>query len=123
MLREEGFTESDAMQKSLSDYKRINNNVLYYIEQHVEIDEVGRAIKKDVYEDYARRCRAWNLMPLGEPQFRLEFLRLLRERNAKIKDGKAYDDANNMKNAYVGFRLVEEKDDDAPSPSPPLSSV
>jgi len=120
MLREEGFTESDAMQKSLCDYKRINNNVLYYIEQHVEIDPAGKAIKSEVYEDYAKRCRAWNLMPLGEPQFRLEFLRLLRERDCDVRDGKAYDESQVRRNAYTGLRLVDEKllDDDLP-PTPP----
>lgn len=119
-LRDEGFKESQAMQDNLRDYKRINNNVLYYIERHVESDPQGKAIKDEVYADYSKRCRTWNLMPLGEPQFRLEFLRLLRELDIPIKDGKATDGNGNRRNAYVGIALVEDKmsDEFGPTPTP-----
>ncbi len=120
MLREEGFSAVAEMQNSLQDYKRMNNNVLYYIEQHVEADPAGKASKAAVYEDYAKRCRYWNLMPIGEPSFRREFLRLIEEKDIEVRDGKlsSTDESGRRPNAYVGFRLVEEKDACPPPPPP-----
>lgn len=122
MLRQEGFTESAGMLETVADYKRINNSVLYYITQHVEVDGHGRAVKSAVYADYVKRCREWNLMPIGEPLFRSEFLRLLRDQGAVVTDAKVPTEDGRRTNAYAGVRLVEEKleggDDPAPSPSP-----
>lgn len=125
MLLDEGFSQVAEMQQSLTDYKRINNNVLYYIEQHVQADPAGRAGKTSVYEDYGKRCRAWNLMPIGEPHFRREFNKLIDELGIEVRDGKlsSSDESGRRPNAYVGIRLVEEKDiegtDSASSPPPP----
>ena len=127
MLREEGFSQVAEMQESLTEYKRMNNNVLYYIEKHVQEDPAGRAGKTAVYEDYGKRCRAWNLMPIGEPSFRREFLRQLEEKNIEVRPGKLLgkDESGLRPNAYLGFRLVEEKDIEGPvpvSPPPPPSA-
>ncbi len=121
MLRKQGFKEAVAMRQSLQDYKRVNNNVLYFIERHLEKNPAAKEIKSAVYEDYVKRCRSWNLMPLGEPQFRMEFLRLLRDLEIPVRDGKKVDAFGVRKNAYVGFRLVEEKpeaEDGFCSPTP-----
>lgn len=124
MLREEGFKETDGMTATLDDYKRVNNNVLYFITRHVEVDPAGKAGKDAAYADYVKRCKEWNLMPVGEPHFRMEFLRLLRDK-VDLRDGKlAADEAGRRLNAYVGIRLVSEKDEEcddfpAPVPSPP----
>jgi putative DNA primase/helicase len=126
MLRDEGFSEVAEMQSSLQDYKRMNNNILYYIEKHVEADPRGKAGKDALYEDYVKRCRSWNLLPIGEPQFRREFNRLLDEKCIDVRDGKLPRDemSGRRPNAYAGIRLVEEKchgeEPDAfpPPPSP-----
>jgi putative DNA primase/helicase len=122
MLREEGFVEVEAMKKNLDDYKRINNNVLYFIQQHVVFDkgiQQSKVIKSEVYEEYVRRCKSWNLMPYAEPMFRTEFLRLLRDMDQAPKDGKITDESNRRRNAYVGFHLIDEKEEpDAVSPAP-----
>lgn len=120
LLRQEGFTESAGMKDMVDSYKRVNNNVLYYITKHVEVDPIAKAGKDAVYADYVKRCREWNLMPVGEPQFRLEFLRLLRDLRADVRDGKlAADETGKRANAYVGFRLVDEKEEpEAPAPFP-----
>lgn len=127
-LRREGFRETETMAASLHDYKRINNNVLYFIEQHVEPDPAARVVKSALYEEYVKRCKSWNLMPLGEPQFRVEFSRLLRDRGIKVWDGKKdvpVDSVGTTRraNAYCGFSLVDEKPeaeggDPAPFPLP-----
>jgi len=125
LLNEEGFRPSKSMEASLYDYKRVNNNVLYYIEQHVEADSGAKTAKDRVWEDYAKRCKAWGLSPYGEPHFRKEFSRLLSDLDIPVRDGKVNDDlAGRRKNAYVGFRLVDEKleadpgEDSCPSPVP-----
>lgn len=129
MLREEGFRESASMAASIHDYKRINNNVLYFIERHVERDLAGKEVKAQVYEEYVKRCKSWNLMPLGEPLFRQEFLKLLRDMNIAVRDGKKDVQINSLgdterKNAYVGFSLIDEKPeadvcDSSPTPLRP----
>ena len=64
-------------------------------------------------------------MPIGEPHFRREFNKLLEEQGIAVKDGKlsSNDESGRRPNAYVGFRLVEEKDTEGPdsafSPPPP----
>ncbi len=127
MLREEGFRETVSMAASIHDYKQVNNNVLYYIERHVERDPAGKEVKAAVYEDYVKRCKSWNLMPLGEPMFRQEFLKCLRDLDIPIKDGKKDVVINSLgeterKNAYTGFTVVDEKleaDVCDSSPAPP----
>lgn len=121
MLRKEGFNESESMLALLEEYKRVNNNVMYFITKHVETDPAGKTGKDAAYEEYVKRCKSWNLMPVGEPQFRIEFLRLLRDQ-VDVRDGKLQaDETGRRANAYVGIRLVDEKDDGdpAPFPSPP----
>lgn len=124
MLREEGFRETASMAASIHDYKRINNNVLYFIERHVERDLAGKEVKAAVYEEYVKRCKSWNLMPLGEPLFRQEFLKLLRDMDIAVRDGKKDVQVNSLgdterKNAYVGFTLVDEKEETCDlSPTP-----
>lgn len=128
MLREEGgFRESEGMLESLADYKRVNNNVLYFIERHIEADPSGRVIKGRVYEEYARRCKSWNLMPMGEPHFCKEFVRLLRDSGMEVTDGKTWEYLESgdkiRRNAYAGLCLVDEKltageGDDSPAPLP-----
>lgn len=124
LLREEGFKPTVGMEESLSAYKTINNNVLYFIEQHVEARSDAKVGKAQVYAEYVSRCKGWNLMPVGEPLFRQEFLRLLRDRELVVRDGKVPSaDGSKRLNAYCGFELVEEKCDEVRSPSPaPLPS-
>ncbi|WP_020675297.1 DNA primase family protein [Geopsychrobacter electrodiphilus] len=116
MLRDEGFTDSASMKASLHDYKRINNNVLYFIEQHLVADPAAKTSKSRVWEEYGKRCRVWGLQPYGEPHFRKEFKRLLSDLSIPCGDGKMIDDldATRRTNAYTGFRLIEEKLDDTP---------
>jgi hypothetical protein len=60
-------------------------------------------------------------MPVGEPYFRKEFARLLCDLSIEVRDGKVADETapGGRKNAYVGFRLVDEKlEPDSPSPAP-----
>lgn len=125
MLREEGFTESAGMLETVADYKRINNSVLYYISQHVVIDPLGKAGKQAVYADYVKRCRDWNLMPIGEPLFRMEFLRLLRDLKAVVTDAKLADETGARINAYGGICLVNEKAEGGAefSPAPLLAGA
>jgi len=123
-LREEGFRESSGMTSLLDDYKRVNNNVLYYIDQHVVVDEGSKAGKAAVYKHYVDRCRFYNLMPIGEPFFRVEFKRLMVDQGAEMSDQKLPADGHGRReNAYGGIRLVDEKPDGfdlpAPFPSPP----
>lgn len=122
MLREEGFRATEGMQESLRAYKTINNNVLYFIERHLEAAPLGKVSKASVYDEYVKRCKHWNLMPLGEPLFRTEFLRLLRDLGIAVKDGKVLsEDGSKRLNAYCGFELVDEKCDEAASaPAPHL---
>jgi putative DNA primase/helicase len=120
-LRAEGFTASATMEASLHDYKRTNNNILYYIEQHLVADPEAKTAKDRTFEEYAKRCKAWGLMPVGEPYFRKEFARLLCDLSIEVRDGKVADETapGGRKNAYVGFRLVDEKlEPDSPSPAP-----
>ena len=123
-LRKEGFKETETMAASLHDYKRINNNVLYFIEQHVEADPQGRVVKSVLYEEYVKRTKSWSLMPLGEPQFRIEFSRLLRDRSIEVWDGKKdvpIDSVGGTRraNAYCGFSLIDEKPEaEGASPAP-----
>jgi len=122
ILNGEGFNPSRSMEASLYDYKRTNNNVLYFIEQHLVADPDSRTAKDKVWEEYAKRCRLWGLQPFGEPFFRKEFLRLLSDLAIPVRDGKICDDyaPGARKNAYVGFRLVDEKlEADSPAPAPP----
>jgi putative DNA primase/helicase len=124
-LREQGFTESGSMKDTLATYKMINNNVLYYIEKHIEADTAAKVIKSTLYEDYSKRVRGYNLQPMGEPTFRAEFLRQMKERGIEVKDGKDnvlldhHSGATERRNAYVGFRIVDEKSEpEALSPLP-----
>jgi hypothetical protein len=61
---------------------------------------------------------------MGEPTFRVEFLRQMKERGIEVKDGKDnvvidhHSGATERRNAYVGFRIVEEKAD--PESLPPF---
>jgi putative DNA primase/helicase len=127
-LREEGFTEAASMKAAVADYKMINNNVLYYIDQHIEASDGSKVIKSVLYEDYVKRIRSYNLTPLGEPNFRSEFIRQMKERGIELKDGKDnvvidhHSGATERRNAYVGFQIVEEKDDSLPLPPLPLSA-
>lgn len=123
MLRDEGFKETPAMLEAVGEYKRMNNNVLYFIQQHVDENQAGKVSKAKAYEEYVRRCKSWNLMPLGEPLFRTEFLRLLRDMGVIVKDGKVLaDDGGRRLNAYCGFQLIDEKCDEDVVLSPaPLS--
>ena len=132
---DKGFKESEQMKRSLDDYKTVNNNVLYFIKQHVVPDPLGKELKSSqgrnhlsVYETYAEKCRGWNLPPFGEPHFQKEFARLLRDMGVEVKDGKkdvvinALGDTRRA-NCYRGFTLVDEKDNGAdllPSPPCPL---
>lgn len=122
LLRKEGFRESQSMAETLKDYKKINNNVLYFVEKHVEADPAGKVVKSALYEEYAKRCRSWNLLPTGEPFFVKEFARLLRDAGIDVKDGKkdvVINQAGDTKraNCYCGFNLIEEKaEPDAPAP-------
>lgn len=123
LLRKEGFKESQSMQETLKDYKKINNNVLYFIEKHLEADPAGKVVKSHLYEEYTKRCRSWNLMPIGEPFFQREIARLLRDAGVVVKDGKKDVVINTVgdtrrANCYCGFNLVEEKPE-ADSPDPP----
>lgn len=119
MLRDEGFRATEGMQESLRAYKTINNNVLYFIEQHLVENPAGKVSKAGVYREYVERCKSWNLMPIGEPLFRQEFLRLLRDSNIAVRDGKVLsDDGSKRLNAYCGFELTEEKCCELPSPAP-----
>lgn len=110
-LRQKGFNPSQAMEQSLHDYKRLNNNVLYYIESHVQEDSTSKTAKEDVWIDYNRRCKAANLSPVGKANFQKEFLRLLSDLSIPIRDGKVKDplDEHRRKNAYDGLKLIEEK--------------
>jgi len=125
-LREQGFTEAASMKAAVAEYKMINNNVLYYIERHVEAASEHKLIKSALYEDYVKRVRAYNLTPVGEPNFRTEFLRQMKERGIEVRDGKDnvvvdhHSGATERRNAYVGFRIVEEKDDSLSPPPLPL---
>ena len=84
--------------------------MLYFIQQHVVAAPIGKVAKAKAYEEYVKRCKAWNLMPIGEPLFRQEFLRLLRDLEITVKDGKVLaEDSDKRLNAYVGFELVDEK--------------
>lgn len=123
LLREEGFRPSASMAESLHDYKRTNNNVLYFIEQHVQQDAAAKVGKDDVWDRYVKACRHWGLSAYGEPHFRKEFLRLLGDLSIQVKDGKVSDEIapSGRKNAYVGFSLVDEKPEGeyfGPSPAP-----
>jgi len=120
-LREEGFTASATMEASLHDYKRTNNNVLYFIEQRLVADPEGKTAKDRTFEEYAKSCKGWGLMSVGEPYFRKEFMRLLGDFEIPVRDGKVADESSQSgrKNAYVGFRLVDEKlEADSPAPAP-----
>ena len=129
LLRKDGFKETATMAQTILDYKQINNNVLHFIKTHVEADPGGKEVKSEVYETYAKRCKSWNLMPVGQPHFVMEFNRLLRDIGIPTKDGKKDVPVGmagevERKNAYVGFRLVDEKleadvCDSSPSPSSP----
>lgn len=121
MLRREGFTDSASMRESLHDYKRVNNNVLYFIEQHLVAEASAKSSKNKVWEEYVRRCKLWGLQPYGEPHFRKEFKRLLSDLSIPCGDGKMNDEdaPTGRTNAYVGFRLVDEKFEPEPAdPSP-----
>lgn len=126
-LRKEGFRETASMQATLNEYKTINNNVLYFIQQHVVEDPKGKELKTGtgcVYEEYTKRCRSWNLMPLGEPHFHRELTRLLRDAEIQVKDGKKDVVIDSMgttrrANCYCGFTLVDEKEGSDPAPAPP----
>jgi hypothetical protein len=111
------------MAETLMEYKTINNNVLYFMQKHIEPNPDGKVVKSALYEDYTKRCRAWNLMPIGEPLFAREIARQLRDAGVKFKDGKkeiVYNAAGDLRraNCYCGFTLVEEKPE-ADSPDPP----
>lgn len=132
---DKGFGEPEPMRRSLDEYKTINNNVLYFIKQHVVEDPAGKELKKrsrpdrkdSVYDEYVSRCASWNLTPFGEPHFQKEFARLLRDLGIDIKDGKKEVTINGAgdtrrANCYCGFTLVDEKpegDTLAPPPLPP----
>jgi putative DNA primase/helicase len=125
-LREKGFTEADSMKAAVAEYKMINNNVLYYIDRHIESAPGCKVIKSALYEDYVKKVRAYNLTPVGEPNFRTEFLRQMKERSIDVGDGKEnvvvdhHSGATERRNAYVGFRVLEEKDDPLTPPPSPL---
>ncbi len=113
LLREEGFRPSKSMDQSLHDYKRINNNVLYFIEKHLVADPAARTAKDKTWEEYVKRCKSWGLSPYGEPHFRKEFNRLLSDLSIDTRDGKIRDEfaPGGRKNAYIGFKLVDEKEE------------
>jgi putative DNA primase/helicase len=125
MLREDrGFRESEPMKESIADYRRFNNNILYFIDRHIEANKAGKVAKGKLYEEYVRRCKGWNLLPQGEPTFCKEFPRLLRDKGIAFSaDQKTYsDDGERRVNAYGGFSLVDEKDEGGFDLSPaPLS--
>jgi putative DNA primase/helicase len=129
MLREEGFNPSRSMQDSLYEYKRTNNNILYYIEKHVVEDAGAKVAKGKVWEDYVKKCRLYGLQPFGEPHFWKEFSRLLRDLDIPIRDGKVKDEyaQSGRTNAFVGIKLIGEKleespeDGDSSSPAPHLA--
>lgn len=127
-LREQGFTEAASMKEAVADYKRVNNNVLYYIDRHIVSAPTAKVIKSALYEDYAKRVRAYNLQPMGEPTFRTEFLKQMKERSIDVRDGKDnvvvdhQSGATERRNAYVGFRIVEEIEEADAFPPLPLSA-
>jgi putative DNA primase/helicase len=125
-LRDQGFTAASSMNETLAMYKMINNNVLYYIDRHIEADGSAKVIKSTLYDDYSKRVRGYNLQPMGEPTFRAEFLRQMKERGIDVRDGKEsvvvdhQSGATERRNAYVGFRVVEEKAESDPEALPPF---
>jgi len=136
LRKDKGFNESEQMKRSIEDYKTVNNNILYFIKQHVVADPAGKELKSSqgknhpsVYEVYTERCRGWNLPPFGEPQFQKEFARLLRDMGVDVKDGKKEIEINQVgdkrrANCYTGFFIVDEKDNGTdlsslPALSPP----
>jgi putative DNA primase/helicase len=130
-LREQGFTLAASMAVAVNEYKMTNNNVLYYIDRHIESAHGVKVIKSTLYEDYSKRVRGYNLQPMGEPTFRAEFLRQMKERGIEVRDGKDnvvldhHSGATERRNAYIGFRVVDEKaEPDAlpPFPLPPAAN-
>lgn len=127
-LREDkGFGEPEQMKRSLSEYKTVNNNVLYFIHKHVQEDPDGKELKSGtgcVYDVYTKRCREWNLPPFGEPHFLKEFARLLRDMGIKVRDGKkdivsSAAGISKRANCYCGFTLVDEKSEEESAPVSP----
>ncbi len=69
-LREQGhFTESEAAEAALAEYRRYNNPVLAFVQDCCELDAAAITSKDDLYQEYRKHVEGGGYSPLAKENF------------------------------------------------------
>ena len=75
MLKDEGFTPSEYMEKCLYKFQEINDPVLSFVTDSVEEVADGWCSTEDLYRSYSNYCKRCGYRPLGLARFMVNLLK------------------------------------------------
>jgi putative DNA primase/helicase len=68
VLKNQGFTKSEKVAKSIEEYEETNNPILVFFKE-VDVDEIINEPTKDVYQKYNEFCLANSFTPMSNIEF------------------------------------------------------
>jgi putative DNA primase/helicase len=95
------FTEPESVKAALNEYQLLNDSVLAFCEDCVEIAPCNVITKKNLYSSYKIWCESQGLRPVSQTKLKPSLLKAF----PQIKDGR---DSNNGPRIWYGIELNEE---------------